>query len=184
MLRVYKTDGIVLKRKNIGETDRLLTIFTREHGKLVVIAKGIRKITSRKAPHLEPFVRLNLLLARGRSYDHVIEVQTIKKNLNIQKKLERIAVAYKIAELVDRLCPEKEDHEQIFSFVVEALSVINTCQLQDLLTVSEKFSHQLLWELGYLPRSRKLTGITLTNFLENVMESTLKSQVLLTKLHV
>ncbi|PIZ97846.1 MAG: DNA repair protein RecO, partial [Candidatus Levybacteria bacterium CG_4_10_14_0_2_um_filter_35_8] len=49
----YKTEGIVIKRRNLGEADKILTIFTKRYGKIQVKAPGIRKINSRRSPHVE-----------------------------------------------------------------------------------------------------------------------------------
>ena len=61
-----RVEAVVLRHADWGEADRLLTIFTRERGKLRAVAKGARKMRSRKAGHLEPFTRVALLLASGR----------------------------------------------------------------------------------------------------------------------
>jgi len=52
-MKSYKTEGIIIKRKNFGEADRILTIFTKNKGKISIVAKGVRKINSRRAPHIE-----------------------------------------------------------------------------------------------------------------------------------
>ena len=55
MIRTYKVNAIVLARRNIGEADKLITLFTKEYGKKKVLAKGIRRVSSRRAPYLEQF---------------------------------------------------------------------------------------------------------------------------------
>ena len=62
--RTLRVEGIILQRSDWGEADRLITIYTRELGKIRSIAKGVRKPRSRKAGHLEPFTRSSLLVAR------------------------------------------------------------------------------------------------------------------------
>ena len=69
--RLYRTEAIILRRADLGEADRLLTIFTPGRGKLRVVAKGARKPTSRKSGHVELFTRSNLLIARARELDIV-----------------------------------------------------------------------------------------------------------------
>jgi DNA repair protein RecO (recombination protein O) len=63
--RTIRVEAVVLRHSDWGEADRLLTLFSREHGKLRAIAKGVRKMQSRKAGHLEPFMRSSLILAKG-----------------------------------------------------------------------------------------------------------------------
>ena len=53
MSRAYKTEAIIIKRRNFGEADRILTILTKNYGKIQVRAPGVRKITSRRSSHIE-----------------------------------------------------------------------------------------------------------------------------------
>jgi DNA repair protein RecO (recombination protein O) len=75
--RVYVAEGIVLKRRNVGEADRILTVFTKKYGKIRVIAKGVRRITSRRAGHIEVFTRVILTLHSYKNMDIVTEAQAI-----------------------------------------------------------------------------------------------------------
>src|ERR671917_366457 len=75
--RVYPTEAIVLRRSDFSEADRLLTLYTPRYGKRRVIAKGVRKTTSRLAGHIELFTRVQLLLAEGRNLDIVTQAQSI-----------------------------------------------------------------------------------------------------------
>ena len=77
MIRSYKATAIILKRTNFSEADRLITIFTKKHGKLTLIAKGIRKLTSRKKGHLELFTLAQLQIAKTKSIDIITEAATV-----------------------------------------------------------------------------------------------------------
>ena len=63
--RSLKTEAIVLRHSDMGEADRLLTLFSRDAGIIRAVAKGVRRIHSKKAGHLEPFTRVSLMLARS-----------------------------------------------------------------------------------------------------------------------
>src|SRR3990167_8766400 len=102
-LRSYQLRAVVLKRYNIGESDKLITVFSRQQGKKIVLARGVRKLHSKKAPHLEPFSQVNLQLSKGKNIDLVTETQTIEYFKNIKNRLGRVAYAYKIVEVIDRL---------------------------------------------------------------------------------
>ncbi len=106
--RLYRTPAIILKRQDFGEADRILTLFTPERGKLRVIAKGARKITSRKGGHIELFTYSNLLIAKGRNFDIVTQAETIQSFRKLREDLSRITYAYYIAELVDLFTQENE----------------------------------------------------------------------------
>ena len=83
--RLYRTEAIVLKRRDFGEADRLLTVFTPEHGKLVLLAKGVRKTKSRKAGHVELFTHGTWLVARGRTWDLVTQADTIEPFVGLRE---------------------------------------------------------------------------------------------------
>src|SRR5215472_14024187 len=76
--RTYRTEAIVLRRKDIGEADRILTLFTPQLGKVRAVAKGIRKPRSRKAGHLELFTCTRLLLAVGRDLDIITQAEGLE----------------------------------------------------------------------------------------------------------
>lgn len=180
--RFYKTEGIVIKRVNFGEKDRLLTIFTYNFGKLVVIAKGIRAITSKKAPHLEIFTRVSFFAAIGRNIDIVTEAYTLEAFSNLRKNLEKVAFTYGVVEVIDRLCAERQEHVMIYDLLVSTLKKINACNNDSLKSINDEYILKALWDLGYLVHGKQLAGIQLQNFLEEVMEKSLKSNSLMAKI--
>lgn len=179
--RNYKAEGIVLKRVNFGEKDKLITVFTKNFGKLIVLAKGIRAIYSKKAPHLELFTHVSFFVARGKNIDIVTEAYTLETFPNLRKKLEKVAYAYNIVEVLDRLCAEHQEHRNIYELLLETLKHIDNNSDGNIKIIIDEFILKTLWDLGFLPRGRILTGNDLQRFLEEVMEKNLKSKVLLTK---
>lgn len=173
--RVYKAEGIILKRKNYGEADRILTVFTKEYGKVRAIAKGIRKVSSRRAPHLEIFMRVAVVLHMGKSLESISEVTPIKVYEDIRTDLARVSIAYYLCELVDNLLPERQEHRDVFTLLTDALEDIRTISVSHIYKVSKTFTLELLWALGYLPRGKALTGIKLQDFIEAITERRIKS---------
>jgi DNA repair protein RecO (recombination protein O) len=112
--RTYRTEGIVLRGHDLGEADRILTILTREHGKVRAVAKGVRKLTSKKAGHLEPFCRCNLLFAQGRDLDVVAQVETIEAFSHLRSSLDLLLPAFYLAELVDTFTEENAEHRALY----------------------------------------------------------------------
>ena len=74
--RTYRVEAVVLRRIDFGEADRVLVLFTRERGKLAVVAKGVRRLSSRMAGHLELFTQSELQLAKGANLDVVTQAET------------------------------------------------------------------------------------------------------------
>ena len=100
--RSFRVEAIVLKHRDYGEADRLLTIYTRQKGKLQVLAKGVRKVRSQKAGHLEPFSLASLQLAAGRTWHLVSQAEAQDIFINLTSDLETLGYASYVAELVDR----------------------------------------------------------------------------------
>jgi DNA repair protein RecO (recombination protein O) len=182
MYRSYKIEGIVIKRVNFAEADKVLTIFTKKQGKLVVLAKGIRKIKSRRAPHLELFHHIIAYIAIGRNFDIVTEVQTIDSFSHLRADLNLLAHTFQVIEEIDRLCPEKEEHGNVFTLLLSTLKQLDGKETINSQKIVDNFTLQLLWESGYLPRDKVLSGENLNQFLKTVMERDLKSNSLLLKI--
>ena len=178
----FSTDGIVIKRTNYSESDKILTIYSKANGKLVVLAKGIRKINSKKAPHLELFNHVRASIVRGKSIDIITEALTIEVFKSIRLRLERTAYAYRISELIDRLCPQNQVNYVIYELLLHVINLINTENINNLETIVDEYTINLLWELGYLEKGKSLSKGQIIQFIENIIERKLKSDKLLTKL--
>ena len=75
--RVYRAEGVILRRRNLGEADSILTVFSGNEGKFEAIARGVRKARSRMRGHLEPLTRSRVLVARGRNLDVFTQAETV-----------------------------------------------------------------------------------------------------------
>lgn len=170
--RIYKVEAIILKRRNVGETDRILTVFSKEYGKLRVIAKGIRRITSRRAPHLEIFNRATLLLYQGKSLDIVTEVMLLDGFQHIRNNLLLINAGYYACELVDVLLPERQEHRDVFETFKNHLHQLDSSKLYN---QSEAFALSLLHSLGFLPPSRILSSTEIQPYIERIAERRFRS---------
>ena len=119
--RVFRDEVVVLRHNDWGEADRLLVVFGQAHGKLKVVAKGVRKLRSRKAGHLEPFTRVTLLLARGRDLPVVTQAETVDAYLPLREDLTRTIYASYFVELLDRFTYEEGENRGLYSLLVDTL---------------------------------------------------------------
>lgn len=181
MNRTYKAEGIVLKRRNFSEADRLITLFTKKSGKQIVLAKGIRRFKSRKSPHLELFNLVNLTLAKGRNFDIVTEAETIASHRTLVNNMKNLAYGYRILELVDSLSAENQPNEYIFNLLIITLYKLDT-KNDDPKSVMEHFAREILHQAGFLSPDKQLSGDDLEQYLEQILERQLKSDSLLTRL--
>jgi DNA repair protein RecO (recombination protein O) len=116
--RAFRTQGIILKRRDFGEADRLLTVFTPERGKIDVIAKGTRKPTSQKTGHVELFTRADMLVHKGRDLDILAQAEMLAPYLPLREDLTRGAYASYAAELLDRFAAQDdEDYQAVFALL-------------------------------------------------------------------
>lgn len=175
-MRIYKTEGIVLKRVNFGEADRILTIYTRQCGKIKVLAKGIRKITSKKSGSLELFNWVRLCLAHGRTWDIVTETQTVRSFRTWRKDLRKVALAYHFSELIERLTPENVRNEEVFHLLAGSLLGLSHAGANTLPQASQNFAQVLLEETGFWPKGKRVSSLNLEEYIESLIEKKLKAK--------
>lgn len=144
--RTYKTEGVVLRRRNVGEADSIFTVFTEDEGKLDGIARGVRKARSHMRGHLEPLTRSRFLLAQGRTFDVFTQAETLTPYRRIRENLERSAEAIYCAELVDRLTADRQPHPEVYRLLLETLDALEG---GGALHGSRCFEAQLLALTGY-----------------------------------
>ncbi|WP_448336293.1 DNA repair protein RecO [Bellilinea sp.] len=154
--RTLRVEAIVLRHSDWGEADRLLSLFTREEGKLRAIAKGVRRLRSRKAGHLQPFTRVKLMLAHGRDLWIVTQAETVAAYLALREDLERIAHASYAVELLDRFTYEEGANRPLFDLLAITLQRLN--EGQPPFTLLRYYELRLLDLLGFRPELFRCVG--------------------------
>jgi len=119
--RSLKTEAVVLRHSDMGEADRLLTMFSRDAGIIRAVAKGARRIHSKKAGHLEPFTRVSLMLARSHELWIVTQAVALDLFLPLREDLVLTAEAAYVLELIDRFSYEEGENRALYSLLVETL---------------------------------------------------------------
>ncbi len=149
--RSFRVDAVVLRHSDYGEADRLLTLYTRQLGKTRAIAKGARKIASRKAGHIEPFTHVRLQLAKGRDTLIVTQADTVDAYLPLRDDLILTSQASYVLELLDRFTYEDEtENSAIFRLLTDTLSRLAS-QLDPWLVI-RYYEIRLLDHLGFRPQ--------------------------------
>lgn len=147
--RTYRAHALVLRRSDFGEADRLLTLLTRDHGKVRAIAKGARRPTSRHSGNLELFVHVQLLLARGRELDVASQTEIVHAFRHVREDLTSASHAYYLVEVTDALLEPGEVVTRPFELLLEAFTALEAGSPPTLLVAH--FLIQLLDALGYRP---------------------------------
>ncbi len=179
-MRSYKTEAIVIKRRNVGEADRLLTLYTKDSGKITVRAKGIRRITSRRSSHVELINTCMLTLYRGRSLPILIEAETIEDFSQIKYSLEKVGNAYHMCELMDGLCPENQENESVYLLFQRFLYRLQ--KDEDIQQTVKEFEVKLLMLLGFLPKEESVQHLNTQIVIETILERKLKAKQFISSL--
>ena len=149
-MATYKTQGIVLARHNLGEADRIITFLTPDRGKVRAVARGVRKIKSRMAGHLELFSQTELMLAEGRNLDIITSARLMTHHEALVTDYARLRAAYLRAEIIDRLMSDDgEPHADIFQLLADSLAQLATRGATPLAELNYKLT--LADRLGYRP---------------------------------
>ncbi len=148
----YTATGLVLHRLNTGETDKILTLFTREQGKLSAIAKGVRRAGSRISGATELFTETRFLLATGKSLEIVQQAEIQQTFPGIRADLDKLARATYLCELLDRLTAESDTLQsaELYDLTLSALYLLQrSTTYPD--AVVHAYELHLLAAIGYAP---------------------------------
>lgn len=183
-MRGYKTEAVVLKRMNLGEADRLVTIFSRDCGKLQVLAKGVRRINSKRAPHIEIFNQVKLGLHKGKTFELLIEAEVVESFEALRRDLKKVGAAYCVCELVDSLTREGQKNDKVYYLLIDFLKKLTVMEKSQLGFERELngFSLELLRILGFWPKDRDFVGET-QGFVEDLINRKLKSRKILERVN-
>ena len=108
LMPLYRDEAIVLRTHKLGEADRIITLLTRNHGRVRAVAKGVRRTTSRWGSRLEPFTHVDLQLAEGRNLDTITQAETLTPfSGEIGLDYERYTAGTVMLETADRLVVEE-----------------------------------------------------------------------------
>ena len=176
----YVVSGVVLKRIETGEADRIVTIYTLQRGKIRVLAKGLRRISSRRSGSLEIFNMIKARIVEGRSLDIITEVEVQTGFRPLRKNITSVGTAYQLVEIVDKLSSEKMENAEVFGLLKEALErVSHGTDSQEI--VINNFAVGTLKALGFWPRDKNFDG-DWQKYVEQISEYPLRSARILTRL--
>lgn len=174
----YASEAIVLKRRDLGEADRVVTIFTPHKGKFHAVAKGSRRPVSKLAGHLELLSRSQLQLGLGRNLDIITQAEVHENFLRLRSELWHMTCGFYLAELVDRFVEERVQHAEIYTLLLATLryleadaSALEQQRAQDSETTISQvhgktslllryFELQLLSAVGYAPSFHNCASCT------------------------
>lgn len=174
-MRFLSDTGFVIKRVNFGEADRFITIYSKNHGKIELVAKGVRKITSRRSSHIELLHLINFQSVKGKNNYILTEAQLVQGFHDSQTTLEQLSCRFLLCELIDKLCPFQQQNDSIFQLLQNTLNRLEQGQMRSNM---QEFQVNLLTELGYWDETRRFHDEhDIRNFIESVIEKRLKTKL-------
>jgi DNA repair protein RecO (recombination protein O) len=169
--RSYSSEGVVLAKRNYGEADRILILYSKDRGKLSLMAKGVRRPKSKKRGHIEIFNKVSFSASLGRGIDLMTEAEVIDDFSDIRNSLKKVSLAYYFCEVVGKITHEGEPNHEVYNLIVESLENLRvTSKLKDLRL---EFVLKLLTILGYWPKGKPL--LDHDEKLEEVLERNINS---------
>jgi DNA repair protein RecO (recombination protein O) len=146
---LYRAEGIVLRTRQLGEADKILTIYTLEKGKITAVARGSKRARSRLMAISQPFTHGSFLLYTGRSMDSVNEGELINSYFKLREDIEAMAYATYVAELFDLLVDEGEPSSGLYRLLLSVLTLLENDGDRDVYLTW--FTLRFISQLGYQP---------------------------------
>ncbi|HHV79298.1 MAG TPA: DNA repair protein RecO [Firmicutes bacterium] len=125
-MNLYKTEGLILKSVDFGESDKLITVLSYEYGKLRLLAKGARRVRSRLAGACQQFNLVKFMVFRGKNLDLVSQAEIKESYPVLRSKLDLIAYATCFAELADSFAGECNPERRLFSGLKSAFTALES----------------------------------------------------------
>ncbi len=159
MSQTYTTTGIILKRRDYQENDRLFYLYTEDFGKIEVLAKGTKKISSKLNPYLEPFYLVKVMIAKGKVLDKLANCNLLNSYQNLRQDLFGFALLNYLAEITDGLIVGQTQKKDKFELLIKILGIldqqINKTEKEKLLFLTNVYALKLLQLLGYQPEIKR-----------------------------
>lgn len=165
----FTDEAVVLKKEECGEADRFLTIYTKNHGKIRALAKGVRRPTSRKGGNLDLLTLTKVHLRQYHNFSLISEAKAIDCFPQLKKEIKDISKAYYLSELVDSLCPMEQRMPFVFDILISTLSDFHKNSTQKIWD----FEYQLLSHLGFIGDEKQPKK--LRSFIEGIIERELRT---------
>jgi DNA repair protein RecO (recombination protein O) len=156
-MSITKTEAVILKSIKFGDTSRIATLYTKDHGKVKVIAKGIRTPKSKMAGALQTFAHIQAIFYKKRTSEIYLlsQADIINTHQSLSRDLNRYVFASAAFELLDRLIIGEESNPEIFELILHTLSFMESCSEESIEKAFAHFALSLTELLGYKPKLDK-----------------------------
>ena len=170
--------GIVLKVVDFAEADKLIGVLSHHHGYQEYLARGARRMNSKKAPHLDLFNQIKFQISRGYNPQMIMQAETMNYYPSIKSGLEKTRIAMSLAEIITSVLPvEVEDKETYLSLVNYFEAINKQLTKEELGKITYQFSLYILKHLGY-PLPIGIQPETINSYFETIINKKIISRQL------
>lgn len=179
-MKYSKYSGIIINRHIVKESDRFLTIYTLEEGKISVYARSVRSVKSKRGSQIDLFSHIKFELFEKNDRRTLTSVELLDGHHVSKTSLSNISRLFQIGELVDRLTVEHDPHQEIYDLLVTALANLSRFETPEYLL---RFKIRLLYLLGYLTSLENWkAGIpeheTIDEYIDTLLDRPLRAKIL------
>lgn len=173
-MRYLNDIGFVVKRVNLGEADRFVTLFTKNNGKIEVLAKGVRKINSRRSSHIELLNLINFNSVKTSRNYILTEVDLVSSFESRKQTLDQCDTLFLLCELINALCPHEQVNREVYALLGRFIQKGDFSSAAILC-----WQTNILIELGYWNGEKKFkTEKESRQFIEQLLERKIRSRLI------
>ncbi|MEK7495377.1 MAG: DNA repair protein RecO [Patescibacteria group bacterium] len=165
MTRTLKTEAIVLKKKDLLNKDVLISVFSQDLGRLTLFAKGIKKITSRRSPHLQTGNLINVLVSHKNDHYYLQESELVSGFSELKKNEKKVNNLYSFLFVLERLLPEQQKETKTYNLTKNFLIDLSKSIKPDIVTF--QYLTDIMMQLGYL--DQKVSYLELKSLIEEII---------------
>ena len=158
MARSFKTEAIVLRKRSLLGRDVLLGLFSQTDGKITVIAKGVKSLTSRRSPHLQTGNLINVQLHKKGDRTYLEETSLLSGFSELKKDQKKVNVLYQFFFVLERLLPENQKEDVVYSLTKSFL--VKLSQSPSNYDILPLYFNKLLRKLGYTKKDHDFIELT------------------------
>jgi len=151
---MHSTEGIILKKEPYGEADLLITILTKDFGKIKVMAQGVRKETAKLKGHLEPLTHSAISFVIGKNFYRLTSAEAKNFFIGLKGSLDKLRFVFYIINLIDFNAFEEKGDGRLFDLTrstFEKLDTIDEENKDELAKLFFEFNAGFLHIFGLLP---------------------------------
>lgn len=155
-----KTQAFILKKRRLLNKDLVITLFTEDFGKLNIIAKGVKSITSRRSPHLQTGNFIEAVITRKSEWSYLQETSLISAFSTIKYSREKSNYQYLMLFIIDRLLPQDQKEPKTYQILKKFLVELATNEEFGMIDL-EGYANLVLKNLGYLKENKKFGQLSI-----------------------